>query len=162
MLIGLAASRIGSSDPLISKSLCLHLPSLMYPADAGEFDVSPLIQTAALTGLGLLHCSSPNRLIIEFLITELTTPRTNNSDTPMHDYKESISLSAGWALGMLLLGAGRLKSEKSKELNLDIHDLRIEDRLQQCIDGGLKPQESHLFPVSNTIMSFTHLVHTSQ
>lgn len=150
MLLGLSASRIGSSDPLLSKSLCLHLPSLMYPADAGEIYVSPLVQTAALAGLGLLHCSSPNRLIIEYLLTELASPHTlsTNSDTPVNECKEAISLSAGWSLGMLLLGFGRLKADSNRELNLDIHDLRVEDRLQQCIDGGLKLQESHLFPVS--------------
>jgi hypothetical protein len=146
MLIGLPASRIGSADPLLSKSLCLHLPSLMYPLDSTvDLDISPYVQTAALVGLGLLHCSSPNRLIIEYLLTELSSPRiTLGQGDGNQETKEAIALSAGWSLGMLLLCLGRFKSDPA---NLDIHDLRVEDRLQQCIDGGLKSSESHLFTV---------------
>lgn len=148
MLIGLAASRIGSADPLLSKSLCLHLPSLMYPAEtASEIDIPPFVQTAALVGLGLLHCSSPNRLIIEYLLTELSSPQTAMNDGSTEETKESIAISAGWSLGMLLLGLGHTKSDNENNLNLDIHDLRIDDRLQQCIDGGSKFHESHLFLV---------------
>jgi hypothetical protein len=148
MLIGLAASRIGSADPLLSKSLCLHLPSLMYPPEtASEIDISPFVQTAALVGLGLLHCSSPNRLIIEYLLTELSSPQSTMNDGSTEETKESIAISAGWSLGMLLLGLGQVKPDNENHLNLDIHDLRIEDRLQQCIDGGSKFQDSHLFLV---------------
>lgn len=148
MLIGLASSRIGSSDPLLSKSLCLHLPSLMYPAEtASEIDISPFVQTAALVGLGLLHCSSPNRLIIEYLLTELSSPQAAMNDGSAEETKESIAISAGWSLGMLLLGLGHVKSENENHLNLDIHDLRIEDRLQQCIDGGSKFREPNLLLV---------------
>jgi hypothetical protein len=118
----------------------------MYPLDSTvDLDISPYVQTAALVGLGLLHCSAPNRLIIEYLLTELSSPRiTLGQGDGNQETKEAVALSAGWSLGMLLLSLGRLKSDPS---NLDIHDLRVEDRLQQCIDGGLKFYDSHLFTV---------------
>lgn len=156
MLIGLAASRIGSSDSLLSKTLCLHLPTLMYPLDiASEIDVSPFVQTSALIGLGLLHCSSANRLIIEFLLTELASPTISSSNhltsdgNPQQETSEAISLSAGWSLGMLLLRIGHFQTEKTTDFSkFDIHDLRVEDRLQQCIDGGVKYTDPNVYSVS--------------
>ncbi len=120
----------------------------------GEIDISPYVQIAALVGLGLVHCCSINRLIIEFLLTELSSPSNLQSNQggpdghPHQDTTDAIALSAGWALGMLLLGVGRVRmSETLGNSNFDIHDLRIEDRLQQCIDGGMKVQQSHFFQV---------------
>ena len=160
MLIGLAASRIGSSDSLLSKTLCLHLPTLMYPLDiASEIDVSPFVQTSALIGLGLLHCSSANRLIIEFLLTELASPnisssnQSNSDGNPQQETIEAISLSAGWSLGMILLRIGHLQFEETVDLSkFDIHDLRVEDRLQQCIDGGVKYTDSNIYSVITSFL----------
>jgi len=41
--------RLGSADPLLSRTLCLHLPALL-PSQHWDIDISPLVQTAALTG----------------------------------------------------------------------------------------------------------------
>jgi len=42
--VGLAASRLGSADPLLSKTLCLHIPALL-PAQHWDIDISPQVGT---------------------------------------------------------------------------------------------------------------------
>ena len=42
LLIGLSASRRGSADPLLSKTLCLHIPTLL-PAQHWDIDISPQV-----------------------------------------------------------------------------------------------------------------------
>ena len=44
LLVGLAASRLGSADPLLSKTLCLHIPALL-PAQHWDIDISPQVGT---------------------------------------------------------------------------------------------------------------------
>ena len=48
---GVSASKLGTADPLTSKTLCLHLPALL-PVAHWDLDISPLVQAAALAGLG--------------------------------------------------------------------------------------------------------------
>lgn len=179
VLIGTAASKIGSADPLHLKTLSLHLPPLL-PAQHGEIEISPSVQAAALVSLGLLHCASGHRLMTEFLLAEL-------SRSPMSDRcecRESMVTSAAWALGMVLLGKGKKVTESHKtpavsgivpatpthkgstgapttssattgnsgadDAMKGLADLRVESRLLQFIDGGKRPGESALFPVYTT------------
>jgi hypothetical protein len=80
VLIGIAASKFGSADPFTSKTLCLHIPSLLPPLRC-DIDISPTVQAAALTGLGMLYATSANRLMTEFLLAELLkTPSTDKYD----------------------------------------------------------------------------------
>lgn len=138
----------------MSKTLCLHLPSLVYPSQPnGEVEVSSLVQTSALVGLGLLHCGKASRLMVEFFMTELASKNSllATSSTPTatspSDARETAALAAGWGLGMLLLGRGRSHSDVLAGEHGHISDLRVEDRLQQCIDGGRKRQHSTIFGV---------------
>ena len=50
--------------------LCLHIPTLL-PAAFAEMDVAPVVQTAALLGVGFLYQSSAHRLMVEFLLAEI-------------------------------------------------------------------------------------------
>lgn len=137
ILLGVAASKHGAADPLISRTLCLHLPSLLAPSH-WDFEVSTNIQAAALAGLGLLHRGTSNRLMTEFLLAELSRqPARDSSDT-----RESCSLAAGWALGMVLLSKGKGDTTAMK----GVADLMLEDRLHQFIRGGEPVTESKLFP----------------
>lgn len=63
ILLGISASRLGSADPLTSKTLCLHLPALLPPVH-WDLEISPLVQSAALAGLGLLYCGSGKSLSV--------------------------------------------------------------------------------------------------
>jgi anaphase-promoting complex subunit 1 len=71
VLIGIAASRFGTGDPLTSKTLCLHIPALL-PSLHWDLEISPIVQSAAFAGLGLLYCRSGHRLMSELLLDELT------------------------------------------------------------------------------------------
>jgi hypothetical protein len=171
VLIGTAASRIGSADPLISKTLCLHLPSLLPPIHT-ELEISSVVQASAITGLGLLYCSTGHRLMTEFLLAELS-----RKPSPDHcDNREALALSTAWALGMVLLAKGSAKAKErviagtdagisatsisnSSNTNIQVGgdetgvkmglegltDLHIEDRLQLLIDGGPRPSNAGLF-----------------
>ena len=225
MLIGLAASNIGSADPLVSRTLYIHLPSLLFPTTSNGTSlsyatyqagmqggsgsgsgsalahvVSPLVQTAALTGLGLLHCGTGHRLMVEFLIAELIMGPSSSlafsnlappSDCGRHsEAREAVALAAGWALGMVLLGMGKSKGKgtgkqpsvagrPAQQENHDhahggdsgsssgsssgtstapLSDLRLEDRLQHCIEGGRRDslQESKLFTANTPLRAESH------
>lgn len=101
-----------------------------------DLEISPLTQVAALAGLGLLHCGSAHRLIVEFLLSEIGRKITSDRV----DYKEAMTLAAGWALGMVLLGRGQGGS-------IGLSDLRIEERLQNYMDGGPRQWRSSIFSV---------------
>jgi hypothetical protein len=135
MLIGMAASKQGSAHPRLSKTLCCYIPSLL-PSRHQDIDISPLVQTAALAGLGLLHVGTGHRLITEFLLTELGRRPTSDRC----ECRESMSLTAAWSLGLVLIGRGTSTGMGG------LVDLHIEDRLCQLFSGGRKPAESYLFP----------------
>jgi len=83
----------------------------------------------------------------EFLLAELCrVPSSDRMDT-----REAMALSSGWALGMVLLGC---KAKMLHNLNNPSQDNitvvslhRIEDRLENLIDGGRRPDPASLFPV---------------
>lgn len=98
ILIGVAASKISTADALLSKTLCLHLPTLL-PAQHWDIEISPLVQCSALVGLGFLYCRSGHRLIVQFLLEELSRKPTSDRC----ECREALALSAAWALAMVLL-----------------------------------------------------------
>lgn len=61
VLLGMAAAKRGTSDASISKMLFLHLPS-RFPPLLPELELSSLVQSAALLGVGLLYQGSCHRL----------------------------------------------------------------------------------------------------
>ena len=151
LLVGLPSSRLGTADPLLSKTLCLHVPSLL-PPQHWDIEILPQVQTAALIGLGLLYCNSGHRLMTEFLLAELG--RRPTADRDRGDCREAVSFAAAWALGVVLLGRGKAKRSGST-LSTDkssiggmggLTDLCIEDRLYQHLEGGKRPPDSNLFP----------------
>lgn len=52
--------------------LSLYFPPLL-PPDSVDLDISTMIQTAAVIGLGLVYMSSCNRFMIELMINEIGT-----------------------------------------------------------------------------------------
>ena len=60
VLLGMAASRRGTLDSVISKMLFLHIPA-RHPATYPELELSPLVQASALLGVGLLYQGSCHR-----------------------------------------------------------------------------------------------------
>ena len=141
ILLGLSATKLGTADPLVSRTLCLHLPTLLAPSH-WDLDVSPTLQAAALAGLGLLHCATANRLITEFLLAEMSRQPARDSN----DTREACSLSAGWALGMTLLCKGNVVEDLK-----GLADLQLEERLLRIIAGTSNAAESFLFPNSGGV-----------
>jgi len=146
ILIGMSATHIGKADTRLSRTLCLFLPALLPPRH-WDMHVSATVQAAALTGLGLLHCGTAHRLMIEFLLAEMIRRPNTIADAPVAELggncREALSLCGGWALGMVLLGRGTAGDDSG------ILDLHIEDRLQHYVNGGRRPPESVLFPLTH-------------
>jgi len=130
ILLGMAANKMGTCDPSVSKVLCLHIPSLLPPTFA-TIEVASPVQIAAISGIGLLYQKSRHRLMTEFLLKELGKRPTN-----IPSDRESYSLSCGLALGMINLSLG-------EENDTGISDLHIEERLHRYIIGGRVENESH-------------------
>jgi anaphase-promoting complex subunit 1 len=132
----------------VSKTLCLHIPSLLPATHSSDMDIPSLTQVAAVAGLGLLYSGSGNRAMAEFLLSELC--RRTVIEKGM-DHHEVYALSAAWALGMLIVGRGAKRAaaagavpaaaastspEGTGEASDSLSDLRLEDRLLRCIEGG--------------------------
>jgi len=175
VLVGSAASKLGTADPRLSKTISLHMPALL-PTQHNDMDISPPVQTAALVSLGLLHCGSGHRLMTEFLLAEMA--RSPSSDRC--ECRDAMVTAAAWALGMVLLGKGSKESSsaeadkkptpavpvtpgaemptqtaagvtKEEDVLRGLADLRVENRLLQFIDGGKRPGESLLFPLHSSV-----------
>jgi len=147
----MAAYKRGTADHIISKMLCLHIPSLLSFAEGESaavlllqpplllqtpppppssspsssslllVEVSSVAQTAAVAGVGLLYQGTAHRLMTEFLLGEI-------GKRPMSDRiqdREAYTLAAGVALGMVTLGKG------SDGGAVGIADLNIEERLHR-------------------------------
>jgi anaphase-promoting complex subunit 1 len=60
ILLGAAASARGTMDPTVSKMLYLHVPA-RHPNIYPELDMSAIVQSAALMGIGLIYEGTCNR-----------------------------------------------------------------------------------------------------
>ena len=124
VLLGAAAARRGTMHAAIAKMLCLHIPALHPPTFTElELEVPAVVQTAALLGVGLLYQGSAHRLMTEVLLGEIGRPAANE----LLECRESYSLTAGLALGMLTLGRGSHAA--------GLADLRLEDTLGAYMHG---------------------------
>lgn len=127
LLLGLAASNIGSMDGLITRMLSVHI-SCMLPAGAAELNVSPLTQTAGLLGIGLLYYNTQHRRMTETMLQEIETAGVDDPDCgpdPLRD--ESYRLAAGFALGFINLG-------RSRDLR-GLHGVQLQERLLRVAVG---------------------------
>lgn len=107
LLIGLAASHIGTMNSLVVKVLSIHLVSLL-PAGAAELNLSSLVQTAGTMGVGLLYCNTHHRRMSEVMLSDLKSEDGDDSSDPSSKFipNEGYRLSAGFALGLINLGHG--------------------------------------------------------
>lgn len=126
VLLGMAANKRGSCDMAISTMLFLHVPSLI-PQHFSAIDVASAVQTAAVTGAGLLFQGSSHRMMTEFLLNEIG--KRPESDMSAFD-REAYTLACGVALGMVNLCVG------SSDNAAGLADLQMESRLRRYIEGG--------------------------
>jgi anaphase-promoting complex subunit 1 len=118
LLLGLAASYMGTMDSLITRLLSVHA-TRMLPRGAAELNLSPLTQTSAIMGIGLLYCGSQHRRMSEIMLSEIEHVEDEDEEEPLRS--ECYRLAAGFALGFINLGKGNdLKG---------LHDMRLTEKL---------------------------------
>ena len=121
LLLGLAASYLGTMDTLVTRLLSIHV-TRMLPPGAAELNLSPLTQTTGIMAIGLLYCGSQHRRMSEVMLSEMESIKQDDSTNPMDDLRdEGYRLAAGFALGYINLGQG---------MNLKgLYDMRLVERL---------------------------------
>lgn len=70
LLLGMSASHRGTRDETMSRTLSMHVP-IRHPNHFSEVELSPLTQSAALVGLGLLYQGSGHPDTSEMLLSEV-------------------------------------------------------------------------------------------
>ncbi|OAR02174.1 hypothetical protein LLEC1_06550 [Akanthomyces lecanii] len=118
LLLGLAASYIGTMDSLVTRLLSVHA-TRMLPRGAAELNLSPLTQTTGIMGIGLVYCNSQHRRMSEIMLSEIEHAEDEEEDEPLRS--ECYRLAAGYALGFINLGKGNdLKG---------LHDMKLTEKL---------------------------------
>lgn len=125
LLLGVSAAKLGTMDMSVTRLLSIHIPALLPPTST-ELDVPHNVQVAAVIGIGLVYQGTGHRHNAEVLLSEIGRP-----PGPEMEYctdRESYSLAAGLALGMVCLGHGS---------NLiGMTDLNVPEQLYQYMVGG--------------------------
>ncbi|CAB3997180.1 Anaphase-promoting complex subunit 1 [Paramuricea clavata] len=130
LLIGLAATKRGSMDASITKMLSIHIDALLPPTSA-EIDVPVSVMSAAVVGIGLVYQGTAHRLMTEVMLSEIGRPPGPEMENALN--RECYSLSAGLALGLIMLEHGHG--------TVGVSDLNISDHLYHYMVGGhKKPQ----------------------
>ncbi|KKA30837.1 hypothetical protein TD95_000753 [Thielaviopsis punctulata] len=128
LLLGLAASHLGTMNSLITRLLSVHV-TRMLPRGAAELNLSPMTQTTGIMGIGMLYYNTQHRRMSEIMLSEiLHSPE--NGYTSLHDEYDASSntlrsegyrLASGFALGLINLAKGAdLKG---------LHDMDVTNRL---------------------------------
>jgi anaphase-promoting complex subunit 1 len=121
LLLGLAASFMGTMDTLVTRLLSVHV-TRMLPPGAAELNLSPYTQTTGLMGIGLLYYNTQHRRMSEVMLSEIEHVDIPDPSEPPDSLRdEAYRLAAGFALGFINLGKG-------KDLR-GLHDMRIVERL---------------------------------
>lgn len=137
LLLGLAASYLGTMDSLITRLLSVHV-TRMLPPGAAELNLSPLTQTTGIMGIGLLYCNTQHRRMSEIMVSEIEHIDSEVEEEPLRD--EGYRLAAGFALGYINLAKGSdLKG---------LHDMRLTERLLALAVGSKKVDLVHILDKS--------------
>ncbi|XP_040574760.1 LOW QUALITY PROTEIN: anaphase-promoting complex subunit 1 [Lepeophtheirus salmonis] len=127
ILLGISAAKRGTMDVLATKKVSTQLEALL-PATATELPISHATQVAGLVGLGLLYQGTGHHHMAEVCLGELGRPPGPELENCTD--RESYSLAAGLALGMITLGRGNSLS------NSCLSDLDLPDTLYHHMVGG--------------------------
>lgn len=103
ILLGMSAAKRGSRDNNIIKVLSIHVDALL-PPNSTELDVPAPVHAASIIGVGLLYQGSGDSHISKVLLEEIG--RLPGPETNSHVDRESYSLSAGLAFGLVNLCRG--------------------------------------------------------
>ncbi|THH30259.1 hypothetical protein EUX98_g3917 [Antrodiella citrinella] len=104
VLLGLAASHVGSSNRHVTKLIAVHTPALL-PTPSVDLNVPLLTQSAGLVGIGLLYMGTKNRRMAEVCITQISRKDLVQPDLS-NEFREAYTLCSALAFGMIMLGKG--------------------------------------------------------
>ncbi|PHH62894.1 hypothetical protein CDD81_6612 [Ophiocordyceps australis] len=124
LLLGLSASYLGTADSLMTRLLSVHA-TRMLPRGAADLNLSPLTQTAAILGIGLLYCGSQHRRMSEIMLSEIEHIDLEDQEEPLRN--ECYRLAAGFALGFINLAKGN-------DLR-GLYDMRLTEKLISYATG---------------------------
>ena len=127
LLLGLASAKRGTMDHATMKVLSIHLPAMLPPTST-ELNVPHNVQVAAILGVGLMFQATAHRHTAEILLAEIGRPPGPEMENCTD--RESYSLAAGLALGLVMFGKG---SE-----TMGTSDLSMADTLCHFMIGGHK------------------------
>ncbi|WYZ43187.1 hypothetical protein EsH8_VI_000886 [Colletotrichum jinshuiense] len=133
LLLGLAASYMGTMDSLITRLLSVHV-TRMLPRGAAELNLSPLTQTTGIMGIGLLYCNSQHRRMSEIMMSEIEHVDEEDEDEPLRS--ECYRLAAGFSLGLINLGKGN-------DLR-GLHDMKLTESLVTIATATKKVEMVHV------------------
>lgn len=102
LLIGMAASNLGTMDNKLTRVLSVHIVALLPPGSS-DLNISTLVQTAGIIGMGLLYTSSQHRRMTETFLGEIEGRSLAGTDAMKN---EGYKLASGVALGLINLGKG--------------------------------------------------------
>ena len=136
LLLGLAASFLGTMDDVVTRLLSIHVIR-MLPPGAAPLNISALTQTTGIMALGLLYCNTQHRRMSEVMVSEIENIYYDDTNKLKANFKdEGYRLAAGFALGYINLGQGRhLKG---------LHDMRIVERLLNLAVGTKRLSIAHV------------------
>lgn len=102
LLIGMAASNLGTMDTKITRVLSVHIVALLPPGSS-DLNISTLVQTAGIVAMGLLYAGSQHRRMTETFLGEIEGRSLTGADALNN---EGYKLASGIALGFINLGKG--------------------------------------------------------
>jgi anaphase-promoting complex subunit 1 len=114
ILLGLAASNIGSSNHYITRLIAVHTPALL-PIRTVDINVSLLTQSAGLVALGLLFLGTGDRRLADIAFREIAR---EDIMVPSHmsDNREAYTVAAALAFGMIMVGRGSKSSSAADSI----------------------------------------------
>ncbi|XP_022651610.1 anaphase-promoting complex subunit 1-like [Varroa destructor] len=108
VLLGLGASKKATMSQEATNLIAIHIDALL-PSTSTELDVSAECRVAAISALGLLYLGSGHQHMCDVLLSEIGRPPGPEMEHCID--RESHSLSAGIALGMVMLCKGADSSQ---------------------------------------------------
>lgn len=103
VLLGLAASNVGSSSDYVTRLIAVHTPALL-PVRTVDINVPLLVQASGLTALGMVYLGTGNRKMADDMLAEVA--RDDIMLPSQAEHREAYTVSAGFAFGMIMVGRG--------------------------------------------------------
>jgi anaphase-promoting complex subunit 1 len=136
VLLGLAASNVGSSNHYITRLIAVHTPALL-PVRTVDINVPLLTQSAGLISLGLVFLGTGDRRLADIALREISR---EDIMVPSQgsDNREAYTVSAALAFGMIMVGKGAKANSAADNAWLN--------RLRLLIHGERKVGVQHELP----------------